>query len=152
MADNRNISTFVKYTNAYKFLVRPLCSNSHIMLEFAHRFPVPASHSSSEMNSPDRKCREIVAYVAPEFGVMSADVESAARGSQQVAFARQVAMYLAHVGFGLGFATVGACFRRDRTTVAHACRVVEDRRDDIWFDCRMATLELACRTGYGDAR
>jgi len=122
------------------------------MLESAQCSPAPASHSASELNSPGRRCREIVAHVAPEFGVKSADVEAAARGSQQVAFARQVAMYLAHVGFGLGFATVGACFSRDRTTVAHACRVVEDRRDDIWFDCRMAALELACRAADGDAR
>lgn len=122
------------------------------MLEFAQRFPVPASNSPSELNSPVRRCREIVAHVAPEFGVRSADVESTARGSQKVAFARQVAMYLAHVGLGLGFATVGECFRRDRTTVAHACRVVEDRRDDIWFDCRLAALELACRAVDGDAR
>ena len=122
------------------------------MLEFAQRSPVPASNSRSELNSPEWRCREIVARVAPEFGVRSTDVGSATRGSQKVAFARQITMYLAHVGFGLSFATVGACFRRDRTTVAHACRLVEDRRDDIWFDCRIAALELACCAACGDAR
>lgn len=122
------------------------------MLEFAHRSPVPASNSLSELNASAWRCREIVAHIAPEFGVRSVDIESAARGSQKVAFARQVMMYLAHVSFGLSFAAVGACFRRDRTTVAHACRVVEDRRDDIWFDCRMAALELVCSAAIGDAR
>ena len=122
------------------------------MLDSVRRSPTPASHFPSELNSPGWTCREIVAHVAPEFGVKAADVEAAARGSNKVAFARQVAMYLAHVGFGLGFATVGACFARDRTTVAHACGVVEDRRDDIWFDCRMAALERACRAADRDAR
>ncbi|MCX7309119.1 MAG: DNA replication initiation protein [Afipia sp.] len=91
-------------------------------------------------------------HVASGFGVKPVDILCGTRGSQKTAFARQVAMYLAHVGFGLGFATVGECFRRDRTTVAHACRVVEDRRDDIWFDCRMAALELACSAVEGEAR
>ena len=122
------------------------------MLEFARRSPVPASYSPADLTPPEERCREIVAHIAPEFGVRPADVESGTRGSQQAAFARQVAMYLAHVGFGLGFATVGVCFQRDRTTVAHACRVVEDRRDDIWFDCRMAALELACRAADRDPR
>jgi chromosomal replication initiation ATPase DnaA len=73
------------------------------------------------------------------------------RGSQRVAFARQSAMYLAHVGFGLSFEAIGRAFGRDRTTVGHACRIVEDGRDDIWFDCRVATLELICRAATGGA-
>ena len=122
------------------------------MLEHVQRSSIPASNTPSGLNSPERRCREIVAHVAPEFGVTSAVIASATRGSQKAAFVRQVAMYLAHVVFGLGFAVIGECFRRDRTTVAHACRVVEDRRDDIWFDCRMDALELACRAADGDAR
>jgi hypothetical protein len=48
---------------------------------------------------------------------------------------------------------IGRAFGRDRTTVAHACRAIEDRRDDIWFDCRLATLELICRAALdGDMR
>jgi hypothetical protein len=60
-------------------------------------------------------------------------------------------MYLAHVGFALSFEGIGRCFGRDRTTVAHACRVVEDSRDDIWLDCRLATLERVCRADIADA-
>jgi hypothetical protein len=58
-------------------------------------------------------------------------------------------MYLAHVGFQLSFGAIGRVFDRDRTTVAHACRVVEDGRDDIWLDCRLEALELFCRWGWG---
>lgn len=122
------------------------------MLELDHAATATKLDAPHHPISPDRHCRQIISNVAPDFGVSSADIVCGTRGSQKAAFARQVAMYLAHVGFGLGFATIGECFGRDRTTVAHACRVVEDRRDDIWFDCRMAELERACRATDGDVQ
>ncbi len=73
-----------------------------------------------------------------------AELVAPSRGSPRAALARQVAMYLCHIGFSLSFEAVGRLFARDRTTVAHACRVVEDRRDDRWFDRRVAMLERAC--------
>jgi chromosomal replication initiation ATPase DnaA len=39
-------------------------------------------------------------------------------------------MYLAHIGLGLNLSQVGRCFGRDRTTVAHACAVMENYRDN----------------------
>jgi chromosomal replication initiation ATPase DnaA len=63
------------------------------------------------------------------------------RGPRRIAFARQLAMYLAHVGFGLTLTEVGACFERDRTTVRHACALVEDRRDQPAFDLAVSALE-----------
>jgi hypothetical protein len=45
--------------------------------------------------------------------------------------------------------TISRVFDRDRTTVSHACHVVEDGRDDIWLDCRLEALELFCRAGWG---
>lgn len=122
------------------------------MLDPVPHTPFTAAFTSSESRSPERKCRRITTSVAAEFGIALADIESAARGSREAAFARQIAMYLAHVGFGLGFTEIGKFFGRDRTTVAHACRVVEDRRDDVWFECRIAALEFACRTFEGGTR
>ena len=63
------------------------------------------------------------------------------RGGASIAFARQVSMYLTHVVCGLNFTQVGAAFDRDRTTVSHACCLVEDRRDDADFDQNLDTLE-----------
>lgn len=63
------------------------------------------------------------------------------RGRSNIAFARQVAMYLAHVAFGHTLTTVGRAFGRDRTTVAHACRLVEDARDDAAVDRTLELLE-----------
>jgi hypothetical protein len=65
----------------------------------------------------------------------------AGRGTRKIAFARQLAMYLTHVGFGLNLTEVGACFERDRTTVRHACALIEDRRDQPAFDLAVCALE-----------
>ena len=84
--------------------------------------------------------------VAQVFGIQHAELFRATRGKAPVALARQVAMYLAHVACGLSFTDVGLLFSRDRTTVAHACRVVEDRRDDPVFDRALELLEWVVPT------
>lgn len=63
------------------------------------------------------------------------------RGSSNAALARQVAMYLCHVAFELSLARVAAAFGRDRSTVAHACHQIEDRRDQPDFDQWIGALE-----------
>lgn len=63
------------------------------------------------------------------------------RGRAKVAMARQVAMYLAHVACGLNLTEAGELFGRDRTTAAHACQVVEGRRDNADFDRALQLLE-----------
>ena len=77
------------------------------------------------------------------FGVDNHALEQNSRGVARVALARQVAMYLAHVGCGLSMTAAGRLFGRDRTTVAHACLIVEDRRDDPMFDRALDLLEWA---------
>lgn len=62
-----------------------------------------------------------------------------------MALARQTAMYLAHVGCSLSLTEVGTLFERDRTTVAHACALIEDRRDNPDFDRALELLERAVR-------
>jgi chromosomal replication initiation ATPase DnaA len=54
-------------------------------------------------------------------------------------------MYLAHVAWGLTLTEVGTVFSRDRTTVAHACGLVEDLRDDPVFDRSLELLEGVLR-------
>jgi chromosomal replication initiation ATPase DnaA len=63
--------------------------------------------------------------------------------------ARQVAMYLAAVGFGMSYSRVGAAMGRDRSTVAYACRQVEGRRELQDFDRWLDALEqsIACVPG-----
>jgi len=47
---------------------------------------------------------------------------------------RQIAMYLSHVVLSLPYQSIATAFGRDRSTVMHACAVVEDRRDDAGYD------------------
>lgn len=67
------------------------------------------------------------------------------RGAHEESFARHVAMYLMHVAFELSLARVAIAFGRDRSTAAHACHIIEDRRDDALFDGWIAALEAALR-------
>nr|MCU0605821.1 hypothetical protein [Desulfobacterales bacterium] len=70
---------------------------------------------------------------------------SVTRGRARVALARQIAMYLSHVAFRVSLTDVGRIFGRDRTTVSHACAVVEDLRDDPRFDRILDLLEQIVR-------
>lgn len=81
--------------------------------------------------------------VSQVFAIQLVELSRQTRGVAKVALARQVAMYLAHVSIGLNFTQIGVLFERDRTTVAHACSVIEDRRDDPLFDTVLELLECA---------
>jgi len=83
----------------------------------------------------------IEAVVSQVFSVDVTALRRTTRGRAAVALARQVAMYLAHAGCGLNKSNAGTLFARDRTTVAHACGVIEDRRDDPVFDRVMDLIE-----------
>jgi len=83
--------------------------------------------------------------VSRVFAVPSTALRSASRGRANVALARQTAMYLAHVVCGLSLTEVGRIFQRDRTTVSHACALIEDRRDELPFDQLMELLERVAR-------
>lgn len=83
--------------------------------------------------------------VARAWNVPIGELRSPTRRRAPVAQARQVAMYLTHVIYGFSLSAVGRHFGRDRTTAAHACRLVEDRRDDENFDMLLDRLEHALR-------
>jgi hypothetical protein len=101
------------------------------------RRPQPAAR-------PADLCWLLEEAAALAFGVPPDELRARSRRGAQVAFARQSAMYLAHVVLGLNYREVGELFRRDRTTAAHACRCVEDRRDDPTIDVRLDMLEGVC--------
>jgi Bacterial dnaA protein helix-turn-helix len=91
----------------------------------------------------DGVCRFIETLVSTALGASLTELRGANRGRAPAAFARQTAMYLAHVHFGLSLSQVGRNFGRDRTTVSHACACVEDSRDDPKFERVLACLEAA---------
>lgn len=102
--------------------------------------PRPTSAHDDEAAMRGWRC-VIEAAVGQVFDVELSDLRGGTRGRAKVAQARQVAMYLAHVVCGMSLTQVGRIFDRDRTTVAHACGLVEDRRDDPCFDRAIELLE-----------
>jgi chromosomal replication initiation ATPase DnaA len=72
--------------------------------------------------------------VASVTGVPAAAMQSRRLLNREVRRARSLAWYLSHTEYGWPLYRVGAAFDRDRTTVAKACREVEDMRDDPALD------------------
>ena len=83
--------------------------------------------------------------VARVFDIAMSEIMALTRRRANVAFARQNAMYLCHVAFGMSFADIGRHFGRDRTTVSHACRLIEDARDLASLDVMLDRLEFSLK-------
>lgn len=80
----------------------------------------------------------LAAWVA---GVDRGALFGASRGGAQVAAARQLAIYLAHVVLGHDLTRLSTAFGRDRATLRHALRRIEDERNDPAFDRQLIGLE-----------
>lgn len=75
------------------------------------------------------------------FNVSSKELRQTGRTAADVSRVRQIAMYVMHVSLRISMHEVGRCFARDRTTVRHACHLIEDMRDDMDFDRAVMTTE-----------
>jgi chromosomal replication initiation ATPase DnaA len=106
-------------------------------------------HGRAERRDCAEQAQEVVARV---WNVPVSELRSPTRRSASVAQARQVAMYLTHVIYGVSLASVGHHFGRDRTTAAHACRQIEDRRDDAGFDRLLDEISDSLRDAGAGAR
>ena len=91
-----------------------------------------------------RICWLLEVVVAATFAVPVDELRAPSRRCASVAFARQCAMYLAHVVLEVDYSTTGLLFNRDRTTAAHAVQLVEERRDDPTIDRLLQMLEEVC--------
>jgi len=86
-------------------------------------------------------CDDVIALIARARHVPIRLLTHPSRCRTDTARARQLAMYLSHVVLGRSLTEIGDAFGRDRTTVAHACAVIEDLRDDPAFDAEVSALE-----------
>lgn len=86
-------------------------------------------------------CAKVVGVVAAHKGIARSALLSPTRSRSEIASARQLAMYLSHVLLELNLTDVGRYFGRDRTTVAHACALIEDAREDCAVDSEIQMLE-----------
>lgn len=113
-----------------------------------HRFqasmPVPMPKRRDEYAAA--VCEGMIDLAAELFNVSGRELRSPGRNVTSVVRVRQLAMYVAHVALQLTMGEVGKGFGRDRTTVVHACHLIEDLRDDADFDAVAARFEyLATR-------
>ena len=83
-------------------------------------------------------------------GVPVEELRKPTRGRPLVARARQIAIYLARIVFGMDRRTLAQQFRRDRSTVQHALEVIERlREDDAQFDSSLRWMEALLRRAAG---
>lgn len=93
-------------------------------------------------------CECLIDIASALFSVPSKELRKPGKTAAPVSRVRQIAMYVAHVVLRLTMGEVGAGFGRDRTTVLHACQVVEDLRDDPEFDRVVLTIERIASAAF----
>lgn len=93
-------------------------------------------------------CECVIDLVAAYFDVSGRDLRMPGRSEMAVSRVRQIGMYLAHVEMQIPMRHVGRGFARDRTTVAHACKVIEDMREEPEFERILGTLERMLRAMF----
>lgn len=116
---------------------------------------VPPEHSERRAACRSAAIRHVIlGYVSEILELPCEHLECTARGHRAAIRARQIAIYVAHVGASLPLTQAGALFARSRATAAHACRLIEDARDrdraldrmlDLIVDAVDAMLAAQCR-------
>nr|WP_087149255.1 helix-turn-helix domain-containing protein [Pararhizobium antarcticum] len=109
------------------------------------------SGGGSEGGLPARLLCGIVRQVTAEMLMLVGDHRMQMRRDRRRSscHVRQIAMYVSHVVLQISLTDIGQVFGRDRTTVSHACNVVEDRRDDVAFDDFVAAVERVITAVFG---
>ncbi len=93
-------------------------------------------------------CDGVLDILSAYFNVNGRDLRSHSRCERSVARVRQIGMYVAHVALALTMSEVGRAFGRDRSTVNHACHLIEDMREDLEFDRIIQTIESIIRVAF----
>lgn len=86
-------------------------------------------------------CRTVRQMTSELMGVTGDRIRFRRDSRRAQCHVRQIAMYVCHVALRIPQGDVAHGFGRDRTTVRHACTVVEDRRDDLVYDDFVAAVE-----------
>jgi chromosomal replication initiation ATPase DnaA len=94
-------------------------------------------------------CEGMLDVASALFNVSGRELRQPGRTSKSIARVRQIAMYVTHCTLGLTMTDIGTGFGRDRTTVLHACHLIEDMRDDIEFDRIVTTFERIALAAFG---
>ena len=93
-------------------------------------------------------CECMIDMASALFSLPIKELRGAGRSTLPVSRFRLIAMYVAHVVLRLTMADVGRGFGRDRTTVLHACQLVEDLRDDAEYDRVVSMFERVASAAF----
>jgi len=93
-------------------------------------------------------CDCVIELAAALFGIPSKELRRRGRGPDEISRVRQIAMYVAHVVLWLNMTDLGKGFGRDRTTVMHACHLIEDMRDEEEFDRIVSQTERIVQAAF----
>lgn len=103
--------------------------------------------SEALRSSYQTKCFVLVVELVSTFFEVSVEsLQAQTRCAAPICQARQICMYLLHTSLSISYPDIGRLFRRDRTTISHACMVVEDLRDDTGIDGNLTRLESILMT------
>ena len=93
-------------------------------------------------------CEAMQDILAACFSVSGRELRAQGRTRAEICRVRQIGMYVAHVIAGLSMIEVGLGFQRDRSTVAHACHLIEDLRDDPDFERVIVMIERIAEAAF----
>ncbi|SFI52986.1 dnaA protein helix-turn-helix [Phyllobacterium sp. CL33Tsu] len=93
-------------------------------------------------------CDGLIDILSTFFNVSGRELRSHSRCERPVARVRQIGMYVAHVTLALTMSEVGRAFGRDRSTVNHACHLIEDMREELEFDHIVQTIENIVKVAF----
>jgi chromosomal replication initiation ATPase DnaA len=83
-------------------------------------------------------------------GVPVEEMRKPTRGRPHVARARQIAIHLARLVFAMTHRQLAQEFGRDRSTIHHACGLIEEMREDsAEFDSTLRWMESLLRRAAG---
>lgn len=105
-------------------------------------------HGGSREDEVREICEGMQDILSACFSMPGKEIRSQERCRNEVSRVRQIGMYVAHVVVGLTMLEVGRGFQRDRSTVAHACHVIEDLRDDPAFERIIHMVERLAQIAF----
>ena len=86
------------------------------------------------------------AIVMQIYAVAAGEMRAPTRGRPRAARARQIAIHLSQRVFAMSQQQLAAEFGRDRSTIGHACQLIERlRRADDEFDSTLSWMEAHLR-------
>jgi len=104
---------------------------------------LPPADLKPRVIKPDSRllCHSVARVTEEIFTIFHSPGLSQAGSRRQRCHIRQIAMYLCHVVLSLPQQDIGRAFGYDRSTVSHACHVIEDRRENAALDEILGVLE-----------